>query len=351
MTLGFGLVMPWATYGNGVTFEHNDWQVACDNTRTCRAAGYSPEDAKNRVTVLLTRKAGVGQGVTARVQFADIQDDTDKMVSIPDDIILQIDNKSYGNIGSAQGKDINDDSLSIPLTASQTQALLQALKGTSTIAFVGRGQQWILPNNGATAVLLKMDDVQGRVGTPSALIKKGNKSDDNVLPALPMPVVYQKSLLKDDPKPWQSKLNWGLLKKDLKKTKMVGLDSCDILEQGDDNNEQFSPEVIAVLNHKRLLISGICARGAYNVAYGYWIINQQYPYQPRLITTVANSGIEGNEIVSSMKNRGIGDCWSRTVWVWNGDDFIKTYDGDSGMCRMITAGGAWDLPTYIAKVK
>ena len=33
----------------GVEFEHNDWSLACDNTRTCRAAGYSPEERRDRV--------------------------------------------------------------------------------------------------------------------------------------------------------------------------------------------------------------------------------------------------------------------------------------------------------------
>ncbi len=26
----------------GLAFTHHDWELACDNTRTCRAAGYQP---------------------------------------------------------------------------------------------------------------------------------------------------------------------------------------------------------------------------------------------------------------------------------------------------------------------
>ncbi|MBB3778970.1 invasion protein IalB [Xanthomonas arboricola] len=26
----------------GIAFDHQDWTIACDNTRTCRAAGYQP---------------------------------------------------------------------------------------------------------------------------------------------------------------------------------------------------------------------------------------------------------------------------------------------------------------------
>ncbi|WGV54914.1 DUF1176 domain-containing protein [Stenotrophomonas indicatrix] len=28
----------------GLYFQHHDWVVACDNTRTCRAAGYASGD-------------------------------------------------------------------------------------------------------------------------------------------------------------------------------------------------------------------------------------------------------------------------------------------------------------------
>lgn len=41
-------------------FQHHDWVVACDNTLTCRAAGYAADD-DSTLSVLLTRKGGPGQ--------------------------------------------------------------------------------------------------------------------------------------------------------------------------------------------------------------------------------------------------------------------------------------------------
>jgi hypothetical protein len=29
----------------GFSFSQGDWEIVCDNTRTCRMAGYSPENA------------------------------------------------------------------------------------------------------------------------------------------------------------------------------------------------------------------------------------------------------------------------------------------------------------------
>ncbi|WP_410488919.1 DUF1176 domain-containing protein [Aeromonas hydrophila] len=37
----------------GLSFQHKDWELACDNTRTCRAAGYSAESGG--LSVLLTQ--------------------------------------------------------------------------------------------------------------------------------------------------------------------------------------------------------------------------------------------------------------------------------------------------------
>ncbi len=51
---------------NGFSFAHKDWEVACDNTGTCRAAGYSD----HAVSVLLTRAAGPDTSVYVEVAFA-----------------------------------------------------------------------------------------------------------------------------------------------------------------------------------------------------------------------------------------------------------------------------------------
>lgn len=42
----------------GFSFAYKDWEVACDNTGTCRAAGYGA--TMGEVSVLLTRSAGPG---------------------------------------------------------------------------------------------------------------------------------------------------------------------------------------------------------------------------------------------------------------------------------------------------
>ena len=58
----------------GTSFTHHDWELACDNTGTCRAAGYSVDGAELPISLLLTRKAGANQPVTGEVMLGEYGD-------------------------------------------------------------------------------------------------------------------------------------------------------------------------------------------------------------------------------------------------------------------------------------
>jgi hypothetical protein len=51
------------------------------------------------------------------------------------------------------------------------------------------------------------------------------------------------------------------------------------------------------------------------------------------------------------KGRGIGDCIGTATWTWDGKSFAQTSAATTGMCREISAGGAWDLPTLVTRVR
>src|SRR5437660_1099255 len=131
----------WAADG-GVSFQHKDWELACDNTRTCRAAGYHREDDENAVSVLLTRSAGAGTPVSGEMALGSI--DREKF---PAQVVLQVDGNPLGGVAikDAQGR----------LDAGQVSALLAALLRTSDIRFVAGRESWHLSGDGAAAVLLK----------------------------------------------------------------------------------------------------------------------------------------------------------------------------------------------------
>jgi hypothetical protein len=79
-----------------VAFSHVDWEIVCDNTGTCRAAGYQPEDQDDQhhhkgVTVLLTRAAGPDAPVQADVQVAPADD-------APARVVMQIGSREHGEV-------------------------------------------------------------------------------------------------------------------------------------------------------------------------------------------------------------------------------------------------------------
>ncbi|SCA23389.1 Protein of uncharacterised function (DUF1176) [Klebsiella quasipneumoniae] len=106
----------------GFSFAQKDWELACDNTGTCRAAGYGVR--MGEVSVLLTRNAGSEQHLTATATFAQIEHD------IPADSTasLLIDDRDLGSL------DALDDS-HFRLDSDQTSAVLQALANQRKIEF------------------------------------------------------------------------------------------------------------------------------------------------------------------------------------------------------------------------
>lgn len=327
-----------ADAATGLEFQHHDWMLACDNTRTCRAAGYQADDGDSApVSVLLTRKAGPGTPVQAELMLGSYDGDAE----LPQTLRLQINGSDLGTLPLA-GE-------SATLSATQTSALLAALHRDSAIVAAGdNGKRWTLSDQGASAVLLKMDEFQGRLGTAGALIRKGTRNEDGVLPALPVPTVTLAAL------PPTTATDTALAASPELRAALAAAtsaDDCDAL--GPDASPLLDDDARALhvtrLSKDKLLVSMLCWRGAYNEGSGYWVVNARAPYQPLLVTTLGGDD-DGRTITAANKGRGLGDCWSTTAWGWNGSAFVKTADASTGLCRLVAAGGAWDMPTVVTEV-
>jgi Protein of unknown function (DUF1176) len=192
-------MLPWCAQAaapapGGLRFSHHDWELACDNTRTCRAAGYSVDGADLPISVLFTRKAGPRQPVTAELMMGDYNDSA-ALNKLPPEfkLAMHINQRGVGQLAMSK------QTLALDLPEPQTTALLAALSKDSRIEWTAGKFTWNLSADGAAAVLLKMDEFQGRIGTPGALLKKGSRSEDAVLPALPAPVLTIPALPKPQP--------------------------------------------------------------------------------------------------------------------------------------------------------
>lgn len=328
--------------GNGIYFYHNDWEVACDNTLTCRAAGYQgdDDDPDFAVSVLLMRKAGPRQPVTGRLEIGG--DSLPKTLPTSIRLKMIINGRGYGTVA------INMKNLKGELTIDQVMGLVSSLRHKSKIEFVSGKNVWHLSDKGGAAVLLKMDAVQGRVGTIGALIRKGRAGEGKVKAPIPVPVLVAARVPKQDAGPKQ--LSAGELKylrNVLRQT--VKEDDCpNLYEKGSDESPDDSQISIASLTGKKMLASTSCWMAAYNTGDGYWVIDDSRPYKPVLVTADGTDFSKG-ELESYQKGRGLADCVNIDDWNWDGKQFVHTQSLSMDLCKGFP-GGAWKLPTLVTKV-
>lgn len=326
----------------GLMFSHKDWEIKCDNTRTCRAAGYQADNRDEFVSVLLTRRAGPRQPVTGQLKIDDYSErESLQKVSPVFILAMKINGRDLGKVL------INQNSLVADLSTKQVAALIAALAGNSTIEWLAGEDIWQLSDEGAAAILLKMDEFQGRIGTSGALVKKGSLDENSVLPALPMPVVIAAPLAQ--PRAGDNLLPRDALRNALQATITIDGGECFELSGSESGESGESELSIIRLSKTKLLVSTLCWQAAYNVGSGFWVINDSPPYNPVLVTT-SGTDYDDDGISENQKFRGLGDCWSHEGWTWDGKEFIHTESSTTGMCKLV-AGGTWTLPTTVSEVR
>ena len=319
----------------GVEFQHNDWSLACDNTRTCRAAGYSPEEPANLLSLMLERAGGPNAQVIARLRNGE-----DGESPVPTGVLrLRLNGKDLGPVQDT------GEAEKVLLKQAQTDALLAALPRKARIEIVdGKGKAWPVSDSGATAVLLKMDEAQGRLGTPGALVRRGDKAEASVPAALPVPVIVRGKLVA--PRGTDAALaKVPALRKAMIAT-LPNPDDCSRLR-----DDPAAEVEIERLDAQHVLAMTSCFVGPYNMSNGYWVVRDKAPYHATFVTDAAEDFDRDDATLRGrFRGRGVGDCISANDWVWDGERFVKSSDFTTGQCRGMP-GGHWQLPTVVSTVK
>ena len=228
---------------------------------------------------------------------------------------------------------------------AQTDALVAALPRRARIEIIdGKGKAWPISDSGAAAVLLKMDEAQGRLGTPGALVRRGDKPEASVPAALPVPVIVRGTLV-------ASRASDAALAKapGLRKALIASLpkpDECGRLSDGGTDEIE-----IQRVDAQHVLASTSCFVGAYNFSSGYWVVQDKAPYRAKFVTSNAEDFDRDDATLRGrFRGRGIGDCFSGHDWAWDGARFVKSSEFTTGQCRGV-AGGHWTLPTVVSEVR
>ena len=286
--------LAWATAASAQSLEVRDWQVVCDNTRACRAAGYSVDGSDMPASVLLARASGPGMPVVGELQ-----------------------------LGALAGR----------------AALLKVFAAGGDASFTAGKNTWRVSGSGAVEALQQIDDVQGRAGRVSAIVRKGGGSDADVASPMAVPRMDATRL------PAAAQPDDGALAVRVLATIRSNAD-CPLLDDG-------AAQARARLWHldaNRLLVTQPCQAGANGARNGYWIANLRPPYDAKPMT-YSGLDYDGSATIVAQRVTGAkGDCGAIEAWTWSGYRFEQSFAATGGLCRGVKAGGAWQLPSVVSDV-
>ena len=316
--------------------NYQDWDLVCDNTGTCRMAGYQDESS-DPVSILFTRAAGENAAVEGKLTIVPFGE-ADRDVQVGQDIEIWLNGKSLGTV-----KHISDDAPD-KLTEEQTKALLSGLKKESEIRLTYGKTTLKVSDKGAAAAMLKMDEFQQRLNTPSALIRQGQEKHAVLAPkAEPkidaVSVNNRKTIeLKHGEKQYDNVL--ALLRK--------AHDGCV------DEDLESQDITLYPLTQNKVLAEALCARAAYQYTNYYAVLDDKLSKVEQVLADQYNEAgydeKQGYAFVRGIyKGRVIGDCWNSEDAVWNGKIFIRTSEWTTGSCKGFT-GGAWQLPIFVSDI-
>ena len=328
-------VVAMATSIKGIG-NYQDWDLVCDNTGTCRMAGYQDESS-DPVSILFTRAAGENAAVEGKFTILPFGE-ADRDVQVGQDIEIWLNSTSLGKV-----KHISDDEPD-KLTEEQTKALLSGLKKESGIRLTYGKTTLKVSDKGAAAAMLKMDEFQQRLNTPSALIRQGQEKHAVLAPKVKpkidaVSVNNRKTIeLKHGEKQYDNVL--ALLRK--------AHDGCV------DEDLESQDITIYPLTQNKVLAEALCARAAYQYTNYYAVLDDKLSKVEQVLADQYNEAgydeKQGYAFVRGIyKGRVIGDCWNSEDAVWNGKIFIRTSEWTTGSCKGFT-GGAWQLPIFVSDI-
>ena len=328
-----------ATPIQGFFKNYQDWDLICDNLGTCRMAGYQ-EEGDDPVSILFTRAAGENAAVEGKLTISPFGE-ADRDVQVGQDIEIWLNGKSLGAV-----KHISDENPD-KLTEAQTKALLSGLKKESEIRLTYGKTTLKVSDKGAAAAMLKMDEFQQRLNTPSALIRKGQEKHAVLAPqaAPKIQVAYIKN-------PSQTELKRGEKQFDAvlallrKSNETISSNYCNSLHDYE--------ITLYSLTDGKVLAEVECDNGGAPYNNYYAVMDNELSKVEQVLENQYDFASYYDKkfdafIVGVLKTDGVGDCWYSQEVGWNGKTFILTKAQTSGSCKRFI-GGAWGaFPTFVSQ--
>jgi hypothetical protein len=321
------------------TFQ--DWQVTCDNLRTCVAFGFSAEDSENPSYLRIAR--GGGANAAASVSITTNIVASDNPGSGP--WTLLVDSRAVPGVTLQHAP--GDVGQRASLSPAQATALLAAIRnGRSLQVRAGATTVAEISLSGSAAALLNMDDRQRRVGTTTALIGPGPRPAAGILPVPAAPVVVRGRIPQQTAIPRRPPRSVLAQRHDC--------DPAGGLEGREAQTWRLGPNLV--------LWSLPCTGGAYNVGDQYVLADNagggarrvRFPLPPGSENPTEETPVNSEfnpanaTIVDFAKARGLGDCGTSTSWTWDGSAFRLLRQTAMSQCRAVVDS---DWPTTFVGVR
>lgn len=306
------LAMAGAAHAAG-TKTVKDWTAVCSNIGDCTAFGFSAEDADPGAYLKIDRQAGPA----AQPQVAIVFDVGDKQPT--EDWTLTLDGKPIAGLGPVHAVG-SDAGARATLPAAAAARLIAALRNGQSLELNAGGQSLAAVSlAGSAAVLLWVDDQQGRVGTVTALARKGAAPASSAHPRAAAPLVRA-----------AAPVSQAGLPPHAPRSLIKGVQDCDF-----DASSGEPDDTIARLSPGVVLWGPECQMAAYNETTVFFVGDEHAGHLKRVtFPEPPGAGQAGEDLLMNVgfdpktqtlsafaKARGIADCGSTEAWVWDGKAF------------------------------
>jgi len=308
--------------------KFRDWLAVCDNIGTCHAFGPASEGTG---WVRITLAAGPDATPSVAVGFWPEDGAFDGPVT------ARVDGVAFA-AEAITGEDAPPVAIVSP---DRARALVDAMAQGTAMSLNAGSETLPISLTGAAASLLWIDEHQGRLGTTTALMRKGSRPASAIpaAPAAPRVVAA----------PAVSQTGYGDQEG---QTLPAAIEALPAVVQCRADTA-FNPDLQKVISSARLgantvLWSVPCGAGAYNFINAYFTTTPQGT-NPRRVTFPTASGAREDQLVNAAydpatrvldafnKGRGLGDCGMADSWTWTGQAFVLKSSSEMSEC--------WGVPS------
>lgn len=310
-----------------------DWVGACDNTRHCTALGLSAESAENYAVLHFERGPAPGDliaQIRLRVDHP-MSRDNYWIIDADDHQLLALNDAHLVAADGGEGIDI------LIVKAVEIAAVMGALRSANALTVIGDGGAvGSISLSGASAVMLWIDEQQQRLGTVTALVRRGDKAAATIATPPTTPTVAAKQGGTE-----LTGAELAALSTRVRAT--LDADSCE-----EPNPDSPLPDSAWRLPDGRTLVQLTCYAGAYNFGSSWFLVagaaapvalsfpvptDEGRGLQATADLVNASFDPETGKVDSFSKGRGIGDCGSSGSWAWDGQGFQLAAYSQMSDCR------------------